>query len=175
MRRVLVYVVVTPLVAVLALLMPATPAAGWQPPGRPLPTLALVLDGMGFGYLPPGLGTTSDFAYHFQHVDFVARVWESQTHAGWTVDLDVDVMRGKRLTTGRALHDWFISYDQRPPAEAHYVPTRLHGRPGWRCEDQVFWLVHPGLAVSVQLNHLGWSRYDLMRMARSARELDDGN
>jgi hypothetical protein len=99
MRRVLVYVVVTPLVAVLALLMPATPAAGWQPPGRPLPTLALVLDGMGFGYLPPGLGTTSDFAYHFQHVDFVARVWESQTHAGWTVDLDVDVMRGKRLTT----------------------------------------------------------------------------
>ena len=134
-----------------------------------------MLDGLAFGYLPPRLGTPSDFAYHFQRVDFVARVWESRIPEGWTVDLDVDVMRGRRLTSGKALHDWFISYDQRPPAEAHYVPTRVNGHPGWRCEDQVFWLVRPGLAVSVQLNKDRWSRHQLIRTALSARELPDGD
>jgi hypothetical protein len=168
MRRIGVLIVVLTALAV-ALLVPAVPAAGSRPPGRPLP--AFVLDGMAFGYLPPGLGTTTDFAYHFQRVDFIARVWESQIPEGWTVDLDVDVMRGKRLTSGLALHDWFISYDQRPPAEAHYVATRVNGHPGWRCQDQVFWLVHPGLAISVQLNKNRWNRRQLMSIALSAREV----
>lgn len=151
---------------------PAAPAAGSRPPGRPLP--AFVLGGMAFGYLPSGLGTTTDFAYHFQRVDFRARVWESPIPEGWTVDLDVDVMRGNRLTDPQALHDWFISYDQRPPAEAQYVPVRVTGLRGWRCQDQVFWLVHPGLAISVQLNRRAWTTHQVLRIARSARELSVG-
>lgn len=165
MRRSLLAIIVVAAAA----LVPATPASGSQPPGRPLP--AFVLDGMFFGHLPSGLGTASDFAYHFQRVDFVARVWESQIPEGWTVDLDVAIMRGARLTTGPALHDWFIRYEQRPPAEARYHPLRLNGQPGWRCRDQVFWLVRPGLAVSVQLDRTRWSRHQVTLTARSAREL----
>lgn len=155
-------------VVLTALVPSASAAAALRLPPRPAP--GFELDGMSFGYLPAGLGATSDFAYHFQRVDFVARVWESHDADGFHVDLDVDVMRGKRLTSGSALHDWFISYDQRPPAEAHYVPVRVHGHPAWRCQDQVLWLVRPGLAVSVQLDARRWSRAELMRLARSAQD-----
>src|SRR3954469_8006700 len=75
MRRILV-----PIIVLGALLVPAGRAGGSQPPGRPLP--AFVLGGMSFGYLPPGLGTTTDFAYRFQRVDFIARVWESRIPEG---------------------------------------------------------------------------------------------
>ena len=139
MRRILVLII-----AAMRCSGPAGPAAGSRPPGRPLP--AFVLDGMTFGYLPPGLGTTTDFVYRFQRVDFVARVWESRIPEGWTVDLDVDVMRAPRLTDGKALHDWFISYDQRPrrrrttsppgsmAIRAGAVRTRCSGwcTPAWR-------------------------------------------
>jgi hypothetical protein len=78
-------------------------------------------------------------------------------------------MRGERLTDAHALHDWFIAYDERPPSEAHYVAVRVRGRPGWICRDQVFWLVRPGVAVSVLLDRTRWSRHDVLRIARSAR------
>jgi hypothetical protein len=80
-------------------------------------------------------------------------------------------MRSDRLTDGLALRDWFIPYEERPPAEARYVPVRVHGRPGWACRDQAFWLARPGLAVSVRLDRARWSRAEVMHIARSARVL----
>jgi hypothetical protein len=121
-------------------------------------------------HLPPGLGTSTDFSYEFARVSFAARVWESGSDAdGWRVDLDVVVMYGGRLRTPRALHHWFIRYEQRPPSEARYRPVRMDGRRGWACRDQVFWLVRPGAAVSVRLDRSRWSRRELFRTARGVR------
>jgi hypothetical protein len=148
--------------AVACLAMVGTPAAASvrQPP----------LGGAVLRYLPPGLGTSTDFTYEFARVSFTSRVWESGSDAkGWRVDLDVVVMYGARLSNPQRLHDWFIRYEQRPPAEAQYVPVRVHGRRGWACRDQVFWLVRPGAAVSVQLDRSRWSRQALFRTARGVR------
>lgn len=121
-------------------------------------------------YLPPGLGVSTDFEYRFARVSFTSRVWESGSNAaGWRVDLDLLIMHGARLTTARRLHDWFIRYEQRPPAEARYVPVRMHGHRGWACRDQVFWLERPGVAVSVRLDRTRWSRAALFRTARGVR------
>ncbi|HZZ96342.1 MAG TPA: hypothetical protein VFE19_04985 [Jatrophihabitantaceae bacterium] len=133
------------------------------------PAPATVIDSIAFGHLPSGLGTASDFSYHFSRVDFVARVWESRTDNGWQVDLDIDVMRGARLSSGRALHDWFIRYEQRDPTP-NYHRVRVHGQPGWLCRDQLFWLLRPGLAVSVQLDGTRWPRKEVVRTARSSYE-----
>jgi hypothetical protein len=130
---------------------------------------ATVIDHIAFAYLPPGLGSASDFVYGYDDVDFNARVWESRIPEGWQVDLDIDVMRGARLTSGRALHDWFISYEERDPAP-RYHRVQVHGQAGWLCRDQLFWLLRPGLAVSVHLDGQRWSRHEVVRTARSARE-----
>lgn len=134
-------------------------------------TPAAVIDGISFQYLPSGLGATSDFTYDYDDVDFTSRVWESSSPDGGTrADLDLVVMRGARLTDGAALHDWFISYEDRPPAGARYVPVQVHGQPGWLCRDQLFWLVRPGRAVSVLLDHNRWSTLDVVRIGWSASE-----
>jgi hypothetical protein len=133
------------------------------------PAPATVVDHIAFGHLPDRLGGASDFTYHFAHVDFVARVWESRTADGWQVDLDIDVMRGARLSSGRALHDWFIRYEQRDPTP-RYHRVRVHGSPGWLCRDQLFWLIRPGLAVSAQLDGTRWPRKEVVRTARSSYE-----
>jgi hypothetical protein len=129
--------------------------------------LNTTIDSIAFDYLPDGLGRTSDFSYDFQRVNFVARVWESRTAEGWQVDLDIDVMRGRRLSSGKALHDWFIRYEERDPAPT-YHRVLVHGRPGWLCRDQLFWLLHPGLAASVQLDGSRWPREEVVHTARSA-------
>jgi hypothetical protein len=137
-------------------------------PGHPPAT---VLDGIAFGHLPDGLGASSDFDYRYQGVHFAARVWESQSADGnWQVDLDADVMRGKRLTDGKALHNWFVAYEDRPRAEAHYIAVQVRGHPGWLSSGQVFWLQHPGLAVSVSLDPTGWTVPDVVRTGWSAYE-----
>lgn len=126
------------------------------------------IGGVAFGFLPAGLGQASDFTYEYEDVTFVARVWESQIPDGWRVDADVEVLSGPRLSSGTALHDWFIAYQDRPPAQARYVPVRVHGRPGWLARDELFWLVRPGLAVSVQLDGARWSTGEVVRTAWSA-------
>jgi hypothetical protein len=128
------------------------------------------LDGVQLRHLPAGLGRSSDFTYHYQRVDFVARVWESGSDSkGWRVDLDVQVMRGRRLRSPRALHDWFIAYEQRPANEVHYRPVRIRGHRGWITRDEVFWLVRPKLAVAITIDRTRWSRRALLRTARGVR------
>lgn len=124
------------------------------------------LGGLELSYLPAGLGSSSDFAYQDYGVTFTARVWESGSDAdGWHVDLHVIVMRGDRLSDATALHDWFIAYEGRPVEESQYRPMRIHGQPCWMSADQVFWLVQPGLAVSVRIDRSRWSLDDLLRTA----------
>jgi hypothetical protein len=119
-------------------------------------------------YLPRGLGTSTDFEYHFARVSFDSRVWESGSAvAGWRVDLDIVVMHGAHMHTPQQLHDWFIRYEQRPPAEAQYRPVRVQHHCGWAARDQVFWLAHPGVAVSVRIDRSRWSRWELFHTARS--------
>lgn len=126
-----------------------------------------MVDGVGFRHLPAGLGTSSDFTYRYQRVDFVARVWESQIPEGWRVDLDIDVLHGDRLTTPAALRRWFVAYEARDPAPT-YRAVRVHGARGWLASDQLFWLVRPGFAVSVQLDGSRWSTAEVLHTARSA-------
>jgi len=151
--------------ALVALLLLGAPqaVASTPPPTPPL-------GGAVLHYLPAGLGSSTDFEYRFARVSFASRVWESGSDvAGWRVDLHIIVMHGARLRTPQALHDWFIRYEQRPPAEARYVPTRVHGRRGWVCRDQVFWLARQGVGVSVQIDRSRWSKRVLLRTARGVR------
>jgi hypothetical protein len=131
---------------------------------------AEALGGIELRHLPAGLGSSTDFEYEYDDVSFVARVWESGSdEAGWRVDLNVDVMRGDRLSDAGALHDWFIAYEERPPGEAVYRPVRVHGHRGWMSRDEVFWLVRPGLAVAVHLDTTRWPRRELVRTAWGVR------
>lgn len=128
------------------------------------------LDGAELRYLPPGLGASSDFEYEYDDVSFTARVWESGSDAaGWRVDLDVQIMRGDRLRTPAALHDWFLEFEDRPPQAARYGPMRIRGHRGWMSRDEVFWLVRPGLAVSVRIDRTRWASRALLRTARGIR------
>jgi len=155
----------------------AGPASAVPAPGpSPSPSLSLSpaslgisIGGVRFEYLPSGLGQASDFNYEYDEVAFTARVWESPAPSGgWRVDADIEVLSGARLTSGAALHDWFIDYQERPPAEAHYVPVLVHGRPGWLARDQLFWLVRPGLAVSVRIDGTRWSTSEVVRTGWAA-------
>jgi len=125
--------------------------------------------GVHFEYLPAGLGSASDFSYEYDDVAFTARVWESpDPSGGWRVDADLEVLTGARLSSGDALHDWLIAYQERPPAEAHYVPVLVHGRPGWLARDQLFWLARPGLAVSALVDGSRWSTSEVVRIGWAA-------
>jgi hypothetical protein len=160
MRRVFSCLVVAIGILGAAGAMPAAAAAA--PP---------VLDGVQLRYLPAGLGGSTDFAYEYDGVDFASRVWESgSVQTGWQVDLKVDVMRGGRLPTGRALHDWFIAYEERPAGEARYLPVRVRDRPGWAARDEVFWLLRPGVAVSVRVDGSRWGRAEVLHIARGVVE-----
>ncbi|HEY3714493.1 MAG TPA: hypothetical protein VGL39_08210 [Jatrophihabitantaceae bacterium] len=148
----------------------AVPARAPAPASAPAPApQGIGIGGIRFGYLPAGLGQASDFYYEYDEVAFTARVWESPAPSGgWRVDADIEVLSGDRLTDGAALHDWFVAYQERPPADAHYVPMLVHGRPGWLARDQLFWLVRPGLAVSVRLDGTRWSTSEVVRIGWAA-------
>lgn len=149
------------LVAVAAAALVLAPGAAAAAPTR--------VDAVEFGWLPHGLGARSDFTYEYDDVAFVSAVWESRSDDGYRVDLNADALRGDRLSAPRALHDWFIAYEDRPPAEARYRPVRISGHRGWACRDEAFWLVRPGFAISVHLDRARWTRRDVLRLARSAR------
>lgn len=127
------------------------------------------LDGLRIGHVPRGLGTASDFAYEYNDVTFVSRVWESQNATGWQVDLTVDVLRGDRLATPAALHDWLIDYQDRPAGEAQYRRTRVHGHAAWIGRDEIFWLLRPGVAVMIRLDTERWNHCELRQTAVSVR------
>lgn len=131
--------------------------------GRALPT---TVGAMRFSWLPAGLGQPSSFDYSYGSVDFSSTVWESETADGWQVDLHLTVLSGGALSGGQALYDWFTDYQQRPPEEVDYRPVTVRGQPGWLTGDQLFYLVRPGLAVSITVDPSRWSTADLWGIAR---------
>lgn len=130
-----------------------------------------VIDRIAFDYLPAGLGRPSSFTYQFQGVSFVSRVWETyRSSTGWRTDLQIQVMRGARLSSPLQFRRWFIGYEQRDP-KPRYLAFRVHRHPGWLTQDQVFWLIRPGLAVSVTLTRPPWTTYDAVQTAWYAHRL----
>ncbi|GAB3862406.1 hypothetical protein GCM10029963_68510 [Micromonospora andamanensis] len=82
-------------------------------------------------------------------VGLASRVWERQTPDGHRVDLRVHVLRGERLVDLTALRDFLGEYHERDPAEWHLNEFPHDDGAGLHDDVQAFWLVEPGVAVSV--------------------------
>lgn len=73
-----------------------------------------VIDGLAITYLPEGLGAPSDFEFEWGGVRFTQRVWESEVEDGvWRVDLQVQAMRGARLSDRDAMRRFLIEYHEK--------------------------------------------------------------
>jgi hypothetical protein len=109
-----------------------------------------VLDGFRIGRVPDGVGDeVSDFATEWEDVCFASRFWERQVPDGSQVDLRVHVLRGDRLADLSALRGFLAEYHERDPAEWRLVEFPHGDGPGLADGVQAFWLVEPGVAVTV--------------------------
>ncbi|MBO3750791.1 hypothetical protein J5X84_32345 [Streptosporangiaceae bacterium NEAU-GS5] len=145
----------------LALALTATIGAGRAGGG--------MLDGFEIGHVPGGVGATvSDFSYEWEDVAFASRVWEHATpDGGHAVDLTVIVLRGDRLTDADALRDFLAAYHECDPAT--WRPTQIGNWPGFMSDNQLFWLVQPGVAVDVRADPGRFRIHDLLAAATSIR------
>lgn len=150
------------LLSLFAALLAAPTAAGAAPR-----TGTEEVDGFVIGYLPPGIGgQMSDFSTEWGEVAFASRVWERRTDdGGYRVDLKVNIMRGERLPDLGALRDFLAEYHEVDP-ERWDLDRFEHGRhPGLRTRGFAFWLVEPGVAVSVRLDADRFGDDELTRTA----------
>jgi hypothetical protein len=139
-------------------------------PSRPVAAHpAPVLDGFRLTHLPAGLGAPSDFAYEWDEVAFCSRDWESRHGDGWRVDLTVETLRGDRLTSLAALRGYLTDYLEQGP-DWRLTPVTIGHHSGLRTDDRVFWLVRPGVAVSVSIDPERYGVAELLRTARGVRE-----
>lgn len=105
------------------------------------------IDGLAITRLPAGLGDPSDFEFEWGGVRFTQRVWESEIEPGvWRVDLQVQAMRGARLSDKDAMRDFLIEYHEQDDQWA----TEPFGDSGFRGEHEVAVLIEPRLAVEVR-------------------------
>ncbi|MFV2101134.1 hypothetical protein [Micromonospora sp. LOL_024] len=132
-----------------------------------------MLDGFHIGQVPNGVGDeVSDFASEWDDVCFASRVWERQLPEGYRADLRVHVLRGGRLTDLTALRDFLCEYHERDPAEWRLVEFQHGDGLGSTDGVQAFWLVEPGVAVTVlTVPEFGES---LLSTARSVRPEHSG-
>ncbi|GIJ77400.1 hypothetical protein SAMN05443287_112151 [Micromonospora phaseoli] len=109
-----------------------------------------MLDGFHIGQVPDGVGDeVSDFASEWDDVRFASRVWERQVPDGHRADLRVHVLRGDRLADLTALRDFLCAYHERDPVEWRLEEFQHGDGPGLTDGGQAFWLVEPGVAVTV--------------------------
>ncbi|GIJ21463.1 hypothetical protein Vlu01_20870 [Micromonospora lutea] len=100
--------------------------------------------------MPADVGDeVSDFDTEWEDVRFASRFWERQTPDGTRVDLRVHVLRGDRLTDLDALRDFLAGYHERDPAQWQLAEFPHGDGTGLIGDGQAFWLVEPGVAVSV--------------------------
>ncbi|TQN30675.1 hypothetical protein FHX37_0557 [Haloactinospora alba] len=110
------------------------------------------LGGFVIGHVPPAAGDdVSDFATVWGGVDFSSRVWEREVDDGYRVDLKINVLRGERLSGVDELRDFLAEYHERDPEEWERASFHDGAYPGYRSARQAFWLVRPGVGVSVRL------------------------
>ncbi|WP_051325805.1 hypothetical protein [Glycomyces tenuis] len=106
-----------------------------------------VIDGLAITYLPAGLGDSSDFEFEWGGVRFTQRVWESEVEDGvWRVDLQVQTMRGARLSDKDAMRGFLIEYHEQDEDWA----TEPFGDSGFSTEREVSSLIEPRLAFEVR-------------------------
>jgi hypothetical protein len=167
-RRVICGLVLAATAAVGTPLMTST-AAGAAVPEASAAAPAADLDGFAISWLPPGLGTASDFSYEWDGVQFRSRVWESgpDSSGGYHEDLAVDVLRGEALASAPQLYAWLKDYEDR--AQWRFVPFVFRGRPGYLGADEAFWLVRPGVAVMMRINRDEYGLGQLLRVADGIR------
>jgi hypothetical protein len=111
------------------------------------------VDGFGMTYLPAGVGElVSDFTYEWEDVTFSSRVWEREVDGGHEVDLMMIVLRGPRLDSVEALRGFLADFHERDPDDWVLTECR-HGSAaaGFIAESEAFWLVEPGVAVTVRI------------------------
>lgn len=134
-----------------------------------------IVDGFQIDHLPAGIGDlVTDFAYEWEEVAFKSRVWETgpDEHGAYRVDLTIKVLRGERLTGLAALRDYLVEYYEYDPADWELTEYDHNGDPGYLAADEAFWLVEPGVAVSVRIaDHL--TEADLLQTADSIRPAKD--
>jgi hypothetical protein len=106
-----------------------------------------VIGGLAITHLPDGLGASSDFEFEWGGVRFTQRVWESEVEDGvWRVDLQVQAMRGERLSDKEAMRGFLGEYHEKDDA---WAPEPFGDR-GFSDEREVSALVERGLAVEVR-------------------------
>lgn len=130
-----------------------------------------VLDGFVIGHVPSDVvPSTSDFEYEPEDgVRFTSRVWERETDdGGHAVDLMIIVMRADRFATLDGLRDFMSAYHERDPAS--WTKVQIGTRPGLKAAGQVFWLVEPGVAVSVTIDTARFGGGELMAVAEGVRK-----
>lgn len=110
------------------------------------------LGGFVVGHVPPAAGEeVSDFATVWGGVDFSSRVWEREVENGYRVDLKINVLRGERLSGAGELRGFLAEYHEREPEDWERTSFHNGAYPGYRSARQAFWLVRPGVGVSVRL------------------------
>jgi hypothetical protein len=148
-RRCLIALGVTAAVTALWSLNPE-PAGAGPDSAAASATGPTTLDGFTLQYLPDGLGPSiSDFDYEWEEVAFHSRVWERGPDAegNHSVDLQVGVLRGDRLTDPEALRDFLAEYLEQDPQEWELRPYARGEYRGFVAPGRVFFLVQPGVAV----------------------------
>lgn len=134
------------------------------------------LDGFAIDALPVGVGElVTDFTYEWEDVTFNSRVWESgpDDEGAYRVDASVKILRGERLTDLPALLDYLAYYYERDVDSWEIGEFEHPDGPGYRGAGEAFWLVEPGVAVSVRVDTDQFSNADLMKTAIGVRQLDD--
>lgn len=157
------------LTALLLLLTGALTASAASPP-RSLPPGWL--DGFRIGWVPPAAGgLVTDFESEWEEVGFRTRVWESGPSAdgGYRVDLQVVIMRSPTFTDPAAVRSFLINWLERDPDWATLSYQHPDGA-GFGDDDEVFWLVEPGVAVRVSGNPESVDERELRRTARFVRD-----
>ncbi|TDD94529.1 hypothetical protein [Jiangella asiatica] len=150
--------------------VPRESSCGRVPPSRHREWL----DGFGVGWLPPGRGAlVSDFAYEWEDVGFLARVWESgpDGDGAYRRDLQVTVMRSATFTDADALHAFLAEYHEEDPDRWAREAFQHPDGPGFRTGTEVFWLAQPGVAVRVSVDGERFSGRDLIRTACDVRQV----
>lgn len=169
------------LAAAIALLAPATvitstahaapPPMSGKPSANPsTPTV----DGFELTHLPPGLGDrVSDFAYTWEDVDFRNLVWESVADdgEGYRVDMNAHVLRGDLLTSTDAVRQYLSTYLERDPSTWHLDRLQLADAEALVGDEDVFWLVRPGVAIWISIDASRFSRGALVSTARGVQEV----
>ncbi|MFC7624462.1 hypothetical protein [Microlunatus sp. GCM10028923] len=158
------------LTALVLLFTGAGSAAAASPP-RSLPPGWL--DGFRIGWVPPGAGDlVTDFASEWEEVRSRTRVWESgpSDDGGYRVDLQVAIMRSPTFTDPAAVREFLINWLERDPAGWATLPYRHPDGSGFGDDDELFWLVEPGVAVRVSAPPGAVAERELHRAARSVRQ-----